>query len=398
MKEPVNLCKVLEALVLIFFLGEDILIARSSLAFVANNSSSRIIRRTTLAMPTAEKDHKNQSKPQRQKAAFAVPLIDIGITCPNGNREDESHCLPDATSRALVSALQDSGFALVRSPLLTKDLQSNALEAASRFLGAPPNASAIDVAGDNDDENAIRKPLVEVIEHPTDPKVYAMLDSNDQFDFVSADRTIRDYVRALEAIKMDVLRHIAAGLGMSDVDFFANLHGEHNDTLRLITYHATFSEDTGNRCKEHSDYGTITLLSTDGNSGLELFQDGNWLPVPFVEGALVINVGSLLAGWTNGSLKATLHRVAGPASANSCSDRKVLLEAVHRPRTSVAFFADPNRDVSESLQATQSDFATDPLEGMSVAEYIRWRSGGDGAERSGVSFTEKESEIINKTQ
>jgi isopenicillin N synthase-like dioxygenase len=112
----------------------------------------------------------------------------------------------------------------------------------------------------------------------------------------------------------------------------------------------------------------------------------------------------LLSGWTKGSLRATLHRVAGPASSNSCSDREVLKEAVQSPRTSVAFFADPNKDVSESLEATAknqtettTDFLTGALGGMSVAEYIRWRSGGDDAERSGVSFTAEESEIIHKT-
>jgi len=265
-----------------------------------------------------------------------------------------------------------------------------------------------------------------------------MLDSEDQYDLVAPGTIIREYVTALRSIKMDVLRHISVGLfepedggndnsndtddnKKIDVDLFAKLHNEHNDTLRLITYLPTHSETTGNRCKEHSDYGTITLLSTDGVSGLELFHEGQWLPVPHVEGALVVNVGSLLAGWTNGALRATLHRVAGPASLNSGSDRDVLLEAVNRARTSVAFFVDPNHDVAESLVATtttakatakatatatatatakattEKDDLAVALGGMSVGEYIRFRSGGDGVRRSGVSFTAKESEIISKS-
>lgn len=352
---------VLEVLVLLF-LGQGFLLSRITSAFVSNRS----------ALPLHSKTLTMSS------SSVNVPLIDIG----SPDHEDTE------TSVALVNALQDSGFAIVRSPLLTKDLQSNALKAASDFLEGTKG------------KNTKASPLVEAIDHPTDPKVYSMLDSDDQFDFVSPDCTIKEYVRALRSIKMEVLRLIAIGLGMNNVEFFAKLHDEDNDTLRLITYHPTHSEETGNRCKEHSDYGTITLLSTDGVSGLELFRDGKWLPVPYVEGALVINVGSLLSGWTRGILKATLHRVAGPASKNSCSDRNILLEAVHRPRTSLAFFADPNKNVSESLQATaassEDSDLIDALGGMSVEEYISWRSGGDGAERSGVSFTDEESEIIKK--
>lgn len=363
MNKSPKYCKVLELLVLLF-VGKGLFLAS---AFTKNHppSSLRSISRATKVMSTSSNNEE----------AADVPLIDIGA--PNTSNE---------TSRALVGALQDSGFAIVKSPMLTKELQSTALDAASSFL-----------AGSRGKES---RPLVEAIEHPTDPKIYSMLDSDEQFEFVAPDQSIKEYVTVLRSIKMEVLRLIAIGLGMSDDGFFAKLHDEDNDTLRLITYHPTHSEDTGNRCKEHSDYGTITLLSTDGVSGLELFRNGKWLPVPYVEGGLVINVGSLLSGWTRGSLRATLHRVAGPASKNSCSDKNILLEAVHKPRTSLAFFADPNKDVSKSLQATANtdgDVLRETLGGMSVEEYISWRSGGDSADRSGVSFTANETEIIRKT-
>eukprot|EP00537_Pseudo-nitzschia_pungens_P008548 CAMPEP_0172370252 /NCGR_PEP_ID=MMETSP1060-20121228/36885_1 /TAXON_ID=37318 /ORGANISM="Pseudo-nitzschia pungens, Strain cf. cingulata" /LENGTH=360 /DNA_ID=CAMNT_0013095455 /DNA_START=220 /DNA_END=1302 /DNA_ORIENTATION=- len=325
-----------------------------------------------------------------------IPLIDIGTTTTSADTNAvESTPLSREIAIDLVSALRNSGFALVRSPLLSKDLQSRAIEAASRYLAESSETS--DDGNPSKTGNETTK--VDVIPHPTDPKVYAMLDSEDQFDLVAPDsKAITEYVRALRSIKTEVLRLIATGLDMNDADFFAKLHDEDNDTLRLITYFPTHSETTGNRCKEHSDYGTITLLSTDSVSGLELFHDGTWLPVPHTDGALVVNVGSLLAGWTKGTLRATLHRVAGPASENSGSDRQVLVEATKQSRTSIAYFVDPNRNVSESLAATTAtegdDDLKDALRGMSVAEYIRWRSGGDGFERSGVSFTPEESKII----
>lgn len=318
--------------------------------------------------------------------AAAVPLIDIG----DGSTIDTDF----ETSKELVRALQNSGFAIVRSPLLGTDLQSSALQASSDFLANPPKRES----ATNTDINSNGSPIVEVIQHPTDPKSYAMMDSYQEFDDVSP--ILGDYVRSLQSIKRLVLKHIAIGLGMENAEFFTSLHDQDNDTLRLIRYHPTHSTTTGNRCKEHSDYGSITLLSTDGNSGLELYHENVWKPVPHVPGALVVNVGSLLSGWTNDSLKATLHRVAGPASSNSGTPNELLVQAVCHARTSIAFFADPNQDVSKVLAKTNNIHSVEEdsfLQGMSsVAEYIAWRSGGSGATRSGVSFTEQESKRIHR--
>jgi isopenicillin N synthase-like dioxygenase len=278
-------------------------------------------------------------------------------------------------SQSLVLALQNSGFLLVQSPLLTPDIQDRAIKAANKFLEAGKSNT--------------------VVEHPSDPKKYAMLETVEE-----CEADLKEYMHVLKKIKMDVLRHIAVGLGMRYIDFFAKLHDDDNDTLRLINYSPT-NEDTGNRCKEHSDYGTITLLSTDGVSGLEAFHDGEWIPVPHVKGSLVVNIGTLLSGWTKGSLKATLHRVAGPASMHSQIAKKDLVEACRHTRTSIAFFADPNKDVSAVLSSNGSNEKEDEglvesLQGMSVSEYVEWRSGGSGKDegRSGIGFTREEKNLL----
>lgn len=296
----------------------------------------------------------------------SVPLITI-----TAKTDSEVPCAN--TSREIVNALKNSGFFLIKTPLLNQELQSRALVEAETFLSNPTP----------DKEKYI-------ITHPTDPKTYTMLDSKDIEQYNKS--VLKDYMNALEKIKMDVLRHIAVGLDMKDHNFFTKLHDENNDTLRLILYHPTNSQETGNRCKEHSDYGTITLLSTDGVSGLEIFHEGIWVPVPHVDGALVVNIGSLLSGWTKGALCATLHRVAGPASLNSTSSREHLLKAVKHKRTSIAFFADPNKDVSINLSSNKSESIS--KQEMSISEYIEWRSGGSGDDRSGVSFTSDESNLM----
>jgi len=295
-------------------------------------------------------------------------------------------------SKSLVAALQTSGFLRVTTPLVPVELQQKALRAATTIL----------LQQDENDETT--DPPVTVTHHPTDPKIYAMLTSPPskcQGSSSSPSAVLADYWEALELAKRAILRCIAVGLDL-DPSYLERLHDENNSSLRLLRYPKGTTQ-TGNRCKEHSDYGTITLLLTDGVvSGLEAFHEGTWIPVPHDEpvGALVVNAGSLLETWTNQAIPATLHRVAGPASTGSTSSPKSLLDAVKRDRTSIAFFADPNQDAKASLLLQQQGTKKETTEKqMNVADYIRWRSGGDhnNRKRSGLAFTQEEEDRIQRS-
>jgi isopenicillin N synthase-like dioxygenase len=62
----------------------------------------------------------------------------------------------------------------------------------------------------------------------------------------------------------------------------------------------------------HTDYGCLTLLATDGAPGLEVRQrGGGWIPLSAPPGEFIINFGEMLEFWTEGVVKATLHRVVG---------------------------------------------------------------------------------------
>lgn len=90
-------------------------------------------------------------------------------------------------------------------------------------------------------------------------------------------------------------------------------------------------------CGAHSDYGCVTLLLADGTKGaLQAWvegegeqQEGGWVDVDPVEGALVVNIGDMMERWSGGKWKATRHRV------------------VHKGkgfRVSVPFFFEPDWD------------------------------------------------------
>jgi isopenicillin N synthase-like dioxygenase len=94
------------------------------------------------------------------------------------------------------------------------------------------------------------------------------------------------------------------------------------------------------RAGAHTDYGSLTiLLSEPGSGGLEIYTpEGEWLAVPCVPGAFIINIGDLLARWTNDRWVSTLHRVVCPPPGERGSNR----------RQSIAFFHQPNWDAEIS--------------------------------------------------
>ncbi|MEM9037518.1 MAG: 2-oxoglutarate and iron-dependent oxygenase domain-containing protein [Actinomycetota bacterium] len=68
------------------------------------------------------------------------------------------------------------------------------------------------------------------------------------------------------------------------------------------------------RIGPHCDFGTITILSRDeSDPPLQVeMPDGEWVDVPHVPGAFVINVGDLLTHWSGGRWRSNPHRIMAP--------------------------------------------------------------------------------------
>ena len=351
-------------------------------------SSSTSTSSSTAASAASSASSSARSATADPPPSALIPLVSIDIDFADAAQVRDA-------SRAVVGALSRSGFLLVRTARMTTDLQQEALSCIDAVL-SPATAAATGAA-----------------QHPVDPKRSLMLAAGAQIDALDAVRPgagkiLSAYMAALEDVKEDLLRLIARGLGLLP-ESFVRLHSERNSSLRLLQY-MPVPLSTGNRCKEHSDYGTVTLLSTDGNAGLEAFDNwsGTWLPVPHVPGTLVVNLGSLMHEWTDGALLATLHRVAGPATVGTVTPGEVLRAAAGEVRHSIAFFADPDATLDLSLSAAEEAEMERQGHGggageggsgggsgggggggsgsgsggggrqRTVAEYIRWRSGKEG--------------------
>lgn len=86
--------------------------------------------------------------------------------------------------------------------------------------------------------------------------------------------------------------------------------------LRLLHYAAVPSDaDNGLLgAGAHCDYGQLTFLATDGSPGLQVEDPdaGVWIDVQAQPGAFVVNVGDMLARWSNDEFRSTRHRVVLP--------------------------------------------------------------------------------------
>ena len=143
-------------------------------------------------------------------------------------------------------------------------------------------------------------------------------------------QTLMTYYEAMVKLAVDLHRPIALDLGL-DEHHFAHDLDDPIAILRLLRYPPSRGVEGDIGAGAHSDYGSITLLMTDGTAGLQVKPRGSdvWLDVPHVENAFVVNLGDLLMRWTNDVYVSTPHRVIPPA----------------RERYSIAFFFQPNPEV-----------------------------------------------------
>ena len=132
-------------------------------------------------------------------------------------------------------------------------------------------------------------------------------------------RAWQAYYAAMSHLADRLMHMFALGLDLP-AEFFAPHIDASPSALRAINYpEQTQAPEPGQlRAGAHTDYGTLTILRQEaGRAGLEVHDAANdsWLPVPPADGALVINIGDLMARWTNDRWTSTLHRVVNPDAA-----------------------------------------------------------------------------------
>ena len=139
------------------------------------------------------------------------------------------------------------------------------------------------------------------------------------------------YMDACNALGARLLRAFAIAMG-EPADRFVERFDRPISRGALV-YYPPQDPDMGDQqfgVAPHSDYGVLTLVNQDPVGGLQVMgKDGEWLMAHPIPETFVVNVGDLLARWTNERFQSTEHRVVNSSG---------------RERLSVAVFVDPNHD------------------------------------------------------
>ncbi|MET0145184.1 MAG: 2OG-Fe(II) oxygenase family protein [Ilumatobacteraceae bacterium] len=174
---------------------------------------------------------------------------------------------------------------------------------------------------------------------------------------------VEQYQVAALAVAARVLRAIAIGLDVA-AGFFADRMHHPQCFLRMLRYPA---RPTGAApdvlTGQHTDYGAITLLATDGVAGLEVRTiDGDWVAVDVPPDALVVNLGDMLARWTNDRYVSTPHRVTASEG---------------RDRYSIPFFVNPDPETEVScIPSCVSPEHPCGYEPITAADFLQGRIDG----------------------
>lgn len=174
----------------------------------------------------------------------------------------------------------------------------------------------------------------------------------DQVTLAEFQRTMLDFEHRAWQLGMRVLSCFAERLGF-ERDFFTHAHARHapdyQSTLRLLHYlpldRDALADASLWRAGAHTDFDCLTMVfQREGQGGLQVCpghevaggdQGPAWTSVVPRDDIITCNIGDMLMRWSDDALKSTLHRVRMPTP-----------EEADKPRYSMAFFCQANKDVT----------------------------------------------------
>lgn len=282
----------------------------------------------------------------------SIPIIDLdGTLAPNSQARA-------VAAAAIHRACRETGFFYVSNHGIKDALVSAQFVAARQFFDLPletkmrmhmkssPTKLGYEPIGaqilDSQDKDAEKAPhdLKESFycglelpdDHPVARKNWRGLGHNRWPDVPGFRDQTMAYHTAMQGLGDQILALIAQSLDLPAA-WFAPFYEWGAGVLRFIKYPPQPANAAFNQlgAGAHTDWGGITILAQDDLGGLEVKTvSGDWIEATPVPGTFVINLGDLMARWTNGVYSSNMHRVKNNRSIGD--------------RYSLPFFYSPRAD------------------------------------------------------
>lgn len=265
---------------------------------------------------------------------IAIPVIDISEAL-DGQSETQ---LGD-TAEAIDAACCEVGFFAITGHKVSPEVLSDAWDAATAFFGLPlkeklrvpapkpqhaygysPMTAETLARSLGDDTLPDLKESLSIgpLDLPPEipPEAAGLLAETDwPAEPVPLRPTWEAYFKAMSELSAQLLSLMAVGLGL-EPDYFEPMLRYHSSAMRAVNYpHLAGAPQSGQlRAGAHTDYGTLSILTFGGAAaGLEIKVGNDWTAVPHIPDSFVVNLGDMMARWTNDRWLSTLHRVVPPA-------------------------------------------------------------------------------------
>ncbi len=259
-----------------------------------------------------------------------IPVIDMGPLMDGTN--------PNIVADALHRASREVGFIYVTNHGITESLISSTRVAALDFFRLPEDQKRQVAVSDKHRgylgqggakmQTGAKADLKESFifgyegSDGVTPEDHPLRGANRWPGFMPAiqDQALA-YFQAAHEVAHHLMRGFAIGLG-KDESFFLKTTAMPMSRASFVYYppqDATLGPDQFG-VGPHTDFGVLTVLCQDDVGGLQV-QDagGEWVNAPPIPGTLVINVGDLLARWTNDVYRSTPHRVVNSSGTERLS-------------------------------------------------------------------------------
>ncbi|MDA0261632.1 MAG: 2OG-Fe(II) oxygenase [Proteobacteria bacterium] len=169
--------------------------------------------------------------------------------------------------------------------------------------------------------------------------------------------TLNTFFEATHVCGRHLLRAFATSLGLP-LDHFVGSFDKPVSRGSLVYYPPQPSDLSVQQfgVASHTDYGCLTMVYQDAVGGLQVAtRAGEWVTALPIEGTFVVNIGDLMARWSNNHFKSTPHRGGNSSGVT---------------RQSVAMFIDPNAETTVVPVYENEKPLFDPV---SVGDYIQSR-------------------------
>jgi isopenicillin N synthase-like dioxygenase len=257
----------------------------------------------------------------------SLPVIDISGLSSSRLADRE------AVGARLRTACLDNGFFYIGNHGVPEDRVADLFTEAAAFFELPPGQKA-EVDKSRSKANRGYEPLQGQTLEPgappdlkegyyigpehaaDDPRVIAGMFNHGANQWPASRPHFKPVMQAYLDIMLELSARMMGGIALSlnlPEDYFAGYCTDAMATVRLLHYPPQPARGNPDQkgAGAHTDFGGLTLLRQGEIGGLQVWDQGSggWIHADPLPGTFVVNLGDMIARWTNDRYRSTVHRV-----------------------------------------------------------------------------------------